>query len=80
MSTNDDFKPFPFSINISLTDFKGRLWKINYTEYFLIVFANMKFAQVAPLRLNLNLYINRYLNSNTLLRTLISSLKVFKKN
>ena len=80
MSTNDDFKPLPFSINISLTDFEGRLWKINYTEYFLIVFANMKSAQVVPLRLRLNLYINRYLNSNTLPRTLISSLKVYKKN
>jgi len=63
-----------------LTDFEGRLWKINYTEYFLIVFSNMKFAQVVPLRLRLNLYINRYLNSNTLLRTLISFLKVYKKN
>jgi hypothetical protein len=80
MSTNDDFKPLPFSINISVTDFKDRLWKINYTEYFLTVLANMKFAQVIPLILHINLYINRYLNSNTLLRTLISSLKVFKKN
>jgi hypothetical protein len=80
MSTNDYFKPLPFSINIFLIDFKGPLWKINYTEYSLTVFANMKFGQVVPLRLHLNLYINRYLNYNTLLRTLISSLKVFKKN
>jgi hypothetical protein len=80
MGTNYDFKTLPFSIKISLIDFKDRLWKINYTECSLIVFANTKFAQVVPLRLHLNLYINRYLNSNILLRTLISSLKVFKKN